>query len=275
MRSAAAATLPGSSGSSVLAVACRGDRAVAAGPRARVAHDLERRRAAPPALPDVRAARLLADRVQAVLADDGRQLAVAAAGCEGARTRIQSAAAALASGLQGISAFGDLDRESCRRGPRSRGSGSPVVAFDSRPAARTWRSRSSRDEVVEVVGLERHEHAGLLHPALAALAGPRAALDARLRPSRAATIESGPSRRPPCRACRRRSRASGVVCPTRRRSARRTSTRSATSGRHGFQRQVPSCVGETPACASAREVGLPAGLRSTARDREALAGRRG
>jgi hypothetical protein len=39
--------------------------AVAAGPGAGVAEDLERRGPAPPALGDVRAARLLADRVQA------------------------------------------------------------------------------------------------------------------------------------------------------------------------------------------------------------------
>ena len=44
----------------------RVDVAVAAGARARVAEDLEGRGAAPPALGDVRAARLLADRVQAL-----------------------------------------------------------------------------------------------------------------------------------------------------------------------------------------------------------------
>ena len=66
MRAAAAATLPGSSGSSGVAVLARVDGAVAAGARAGVAHDLERRRAAAPALADVRAARLLADRDEAV-----------------------------------------------------------------------------------------------------------------------------------------------------------------------------------------------------------------
>ena len=56
------------------------DGAVAAGARAGVAHDLERRGAAPPALADVRAARLLADRVQALGAHDAVELVVARAG---------------------------------------------------------------------------------------------------------------------------------------------------------------------------------------------------
>ena len=49
-----------------IAALARVDGAVAAGARAGVAHDLERRGAAAPALADVRAAGLLADRVQAV-----------------------------------------------------------------------------------------------------------------------------------------------------------------------------------------------------------------
>ena len=48
----------------------RVDVAVAAGARARVAEDLERRGAAAPALGDVRAARLLADRVQREAVDE-------------------------------------------------------------------------------------------------------------------------------------------------------------------------------------------------------------
>src|SRR5581483_2517025 len=58
----------------------RVDVAVAAGARARVAEDLERGRPAPPALGDVRAARLLADRVQAGAVDQPPHLEVAAVG---------------------------------------------------------------------------------------------------------------------------------------------------------------------------------------------------
>jgi hypothetical protein len=63
-----------------IAVLAGEHRAVAAGPRARVSHDLERRRPAAEALADVRAAGLLADRVQAVAAQDPLELGVARAG---------------------------------------------------------------------------------------------------------------------------------------------------------------------------------------------------
>ena len=53
------------------------DVAVPAGAGARVAEDLERRRAAPPALGDVRAAGLLADRVQAGAVDELADVVVA------------------------------------------------------------------------------------------------------------------------------------------------------------------------------------------------------
>ena len=55
----------------------RVDVAVAARARARVAEDLERRRPAPPALADVRAARLLADRDEPALAHEALHLEVA------------------------------------------------------------------------------------------------------------------------------------------------------------------------------------------------------
>ena len=58
----------------------RVDVAVAAGAGARVAEDLERRRAASPALGDVRAARLLADRVQTRAVDERAHLEVARVG---------------------------------------------------------------------------------------------------------------------------------------------------------------------------------------------------
>ena len=58
----------------------RVDVAVAAGARARVAEDLEGRRAAAPALGDVRAARLLADRVQALSVEQRAHLEVARVG---------------------------------------------------------------------------------------------------------------------------------------------------------------------------------------------------
>src|SRR3954468_1523781 len=60
------------------------DGAVAAGACADVAEDLERRSPASPALADVRAAGLLADRVQAGAAHDPAQLRVAAGGRRGA-----------------------------------------------------------------------------------------------------------------------------------------------------------------------------------------------
>ena len=63
-----------------VAALAREHRAVAAGARAGVAHDLERGRAAPEALADVRAARLLAHGVQAVVAQDPLELGVARAG---------------------------------------------------------------------------------------------------------------------------------------------------------------------------------------------------
>src|SRR5581483_4528308 len=56
------------------------DVAVAARARARVAEDLERRRSAAPALADVRAARLLADRVQAGAVDQLADVVVARVG---------------------------------------------------------------------------------------------------------------------------------------------------------------------------------------------------
>ena len=55
----------------------RVDVAVAARAGARVAEDLEGRRAAPPALGDVRAARLLADRVQALAVEQRADVEVA------------------------------------------------------------------------------------------------------------------------------------------------------------------------------------------------------
>src|SRR6185503_7865985 len=55
----------------------RVDVAVAARAGARLAQDLERRGAAPPALGDVRAARLLADRVQRGAAEERLDLVVA------------------------------------------------------------------------------------------------------------------------------------------------------------------------------------------------------
>ena len=63
-----------------ITVLARQHRAVAAGTGAGVSHDLEGRGAAPEALADVRAARLLADRVQAVRAQDALELGVARAG---------------------------------------------------------------------------------------------------------------------------------------------------------------------------------------------------
>ena len=77
MRSTARATRSGSSGSGAASGRPGRDRAVAAGARADVAEDLERRRAASPALADVRAASLLADRVQTGVAHDPSELRVA------------------------------------------------------------------------------------------------------------------------------------------------------------------------------------------------------
>jgi hypothetical protein len=82
-----------------LAALAARDRAVAAGARARVAHDLERGRAAAPALADVRAAGLLAHGVQPVLAHDRRELAVARA--RGRRAHAHPLGALLRDGAPG------------------------------------------------------------------------------------------------------------------------------------------------------------------------------
>ena len=71
--------LPGLERIERVAVLAGEHRAVAAGARAGVSHDLERRGAAPEALADVGTARLLADGVQAVAAQDLLQLRVARA----------------------------------------------------------------------------------------------------------------------------------------------------------------------------------------------------
>src|SRR3954452_18057023 len=78
MRATERATRSGSSGS--FHVGFPGlDVAETAAPRARVAEDHERRRAALPALADVRARRLLADRVKVLVADLAVELPVARA----------------------------------------------------------------------------------------------------------------------------------------------------------------------------------------------------
>ena len=77
------------------------DVAVAARARARVAEDLERRRAAPPALGDVRAARLLADRVQAGAVDQLLDVEVAGVGARRAHLHPLGAAGPLGDGKAG------------------------------------------------------------------------------------------------------------------------------------------------------------------------------
>ena len=72
--------------------------AVPARPRAGVSEDLERRRPAAPALADVRAARLLADRVQAALAHEPLDLEVARARARRAYLHPLGAARALGHG---------------------------------------------------------------------------------------------------------------------------------------------------------------------------------
>ena len=78
------------------------DVAVAAGARARVAEDLERRGALAPALGDVRAARLLADGVQARAVDQLLDVEVAAVGARRAHLHPLGAARAVGDGKRGL-----------------------------------------------------------------------------------------------------------------------------------------------------------------------------
>ena len=136
----------------LLAELARAHRAVAAGARARLAHDLERRRAAPPALADVRAARLLADRVQVALAHDVRRARRSATAVDGARTVIQGGRS-FAIGLQGIRLR--RSRSAGRRGPRGQRTASRRRLRRSRRgtarrAARARRAGSSKSSVSSV-----------------------------------------------------------------------------------------------------------------------------
>ena len=78
------------------------DVAIAAGARARVAEDLERRRALAPALGDVRAARFLADGVQARAVDQLLDVEVAAVGARCAHLHPLGAARAIGDGERGL-----------------------------------------------------------------------------------------------------------------------------------------------------------------------------
>ena len=78
--------------------------AVAARAGAGIAQDLERRRPSPPALGDVGAVSLLADRVEACAVDELLDLEVAGARAPGARTFIHSARAARPLGCHGLRA---------------------------------------------------------------------------------------------------------------------------------------------------------------------------
>src|SRR4029453_1689294 len=87
----------------------RVDVAVAAGARAGVAQGLERRRAASPALRDVRAARLLADRVQRLPVDQLLDVEVARVGARGAYLHPFGTARALSDRLRALHAANSRD----------------------------------------------------------------------------------------------------------------------------------------------------------------------
>ena len=190
----------GSSGSSGSPRLARVDGAVAAGARARVAHDLERRGAAAPALADVRAARLLADRVQAAARGRFGQLVVARPRCEGARTASRAAARARsgsrASGLRRSRSGGRRGRRSPANRSRRRPSTSPRKRTPRPTSSPTKPSKSS---------ISSARDAGLLDPARPrsrALAPPSTRSSSPSRrakpssPSPRASMPSGRRRRP-------------------------------------------------------------------------------
>src|SRR4051794_19871309 len=91
------------------------DVAVAAGSCARVAEDLERRRPAAPALGDVRAARLLADRVQRLAVDQLLDVEVARVRARGANFDPFGPARPLCDGLRALHGAKSRDERRDRR----------------------------------------------------------------------------------------------------------------------------------------------------------------
>ena len=110
------------------------DVAVAAGARAGLAEDLERRRAASPALGDVRAARLLADRVQPRAVDQLLHVEVAAVLRRRAHLHPLGAARAFGDGQRGL-------HRGQSRGPRVCGRRARHTARRARAARRACRAR--------------------------------------------------------------------------------------------------------------------------------------